>query len=162
LAVEVRRDAKDEVLTKGTLAFIDNAVDTQTGTIRMKARVPNQNEIIWPGELVSLRLILGVQKDALIIPESAIQLGQNGSFVYALVDGKAHVQAIKVARQVGSQIVVAEGLAAGQQVIVNPPSNLRPESPVELVGAKGGASSNDKASKDGKSGSDTATGASRP
>jgi len=162
LAVEVRRDAKDEVLTKGTLAFIDNAVDTQTGTIRMKARVPNQDEIIWPGELVSLRLILGVQKDALIIPEAAIQLGQNGSYVYALVDGKAHVQAIKVARQVGSQIVVAEGLAAGQQVIINPPSNLRPESPVELAGAKGGTSPNDKANKDGKPGGDAATGAGRP
>lgn len=136
LAVEVRRNAMDEVLTKGTLAFIDNAVDTQTGTIRMKARIPNQDEIIWPGELVSLRLILGVQQDALFIPESAIQIGQNGSFVYAVVDGKAHVQAIKVARQVGSRIVVAEGVDAGQQVIVNPPSNLRPESPVELAGAK--------------------------
>jgi multidrug efflux system membrane fusion protein len=136
LAVEVRRDANGEVLTKGTLAFIDNAVDTQTGTIRMKARIPNQDEIIWPGELVSLRLILGVQQDALVIPESALQLGQKGAFVYAVVDGKAHVQAIKVARQVGSQVVVAEGLEASQQVVVNPPSNLRPESPVELAGAK--------------------------
>jgi RND family efflux transporter MFP subunit len=136
LDVEVRRDANDAVLTKGTLAFIDNTVDTQTGTIRMKARIPNQDEIIWPGELVSLRLILGVQQDALVIPESAIQIGQNGSFVYTLLDGKAHVQVIKVARQVGSQIVVADGLAAGQQVIVSPSSNLRPESPVELAGAK--------------------------
>jgi len=142
LAVEVRRDAREAVLTKGTLAFIDNAVDTQTGTIRMKARIPNQDEIIWPGELVSLRLILGVQQDALVIPESAIQLGQGGSYVYALVDGKAHVQAIRVARQLGSQVVVAEGLEAGQQVIVNAPSNLRPESPVEPIAAKDGAGAN--------------------
>ncbi len=162
LAVEVRRDAKDEVLTKGTLAFIDNTVDTQTGTIRMKARIPNQDEIIWPGELVSLRLILGVQQDALVIPEAAIQLGQNGSFVYALVDGKAHVQAIKVARQLGSQVVVADGLDAGQQVIINPPSNLRPESTVEPVGAKGGAGSNAKGSMGGKPGADAAAGGSRP
>jgi hypothetical protein len=73
--------------------------------------------------------------------------------VYAVVDGKAHVQAIRVARQVGSQIVVAEGLAADQQVVVNPPSNLRPESPVELAGAK-------KVAAD-KSGADVAKG-SRP
>ena len=154
LAVEVRLDAKGEVLAKGTLAFIDNAVDTLTGTIRMKARIPNQNEIIWPGELVSLRLVLGVQQDALIIPESAIQLGQNGSYVYALVDGKAHMQSVKVARQVGSQIVIAEGLDAGQQVILSPPNTLRPESPVELAGAKKPAG--------GKPGADTAGGGSRP
>jgi multidrug efflux system membrane fusion protein len=154
LAVEVRLDAKGEVLAKGTLAFIDNAVDTLTGTIRMKARIPNQNEIIWPGELVSLRLVLGVQQDALIIPESAIQLGQNGSYVYALVDGKAHMQSVKVARQVGTQIVIAEGLDAGQQVILSPPNTLRPDSPVELAGAKKPAG--------GKPSVDAAGGGSRP
>ena len=136
LAAEVRLDAKEALLAKGNLAFIDNAVDTLTGTIRMKARIPNQDESIWPGELVSLRLILGIQKDALVIPESTIQLGQNGSYVYALVDGKARVQIIKVARQVGNQVVVAAGLDAGQQVIINPPNTLRPDSPVELAGTK--------------------------
>lgn len=139
LEVEIRRDAGNEVLTRGVLAFIDNAVDMQTGTIRMKARIPNQDEIVWPGELVSLRLILGMQQDALVVPESAIQLGQSGTFVYTLVDGKAHVQPIKVARQVGRRIVVAEGLQAGQQVIVSPPNNLRPESPVEPMAPKGAA-----------------------
>jgi multidrug efflux system membrane fusion protein len=154
LAVEVRLDANDAVLAKGTLAFIDNAVDTLTGTIRMKARIPNQDESIWPGELVSLRLILGVQQDALVVPESAIQLGQNGSYVYAVVDGKAHVQTIKVARQVGSQIVVAEGLNAGQQIILSPPNTLRPEGQVELAGAKKTAG--------GKPGADAVGGGSRP
>ncbi|MDP2760745.1 MAG: efflux RND transporter periplasmic adaptor subunit [Sideroxyarcus sp.] len=145
LTAEVRLDANGAVLAKGTLVFIDNAVDTQTGTIRMKARIPNDYEIIWPGELVSLRLILGIQKDALIIPESALQLGQEGSFVYAVVDGQAHMQAIKVARQLGNQIVVADGLEAGQQVIINPSNNLRPDSTVELIGAKNaaGAKSNE-------------------
>jgi len=154
LAVEIRRDANDAVLAKGSLAFIDNAVDTLTGTIRMKARIPNQDEAIWPGELVSLRLILDIQRNALIVPESAIQLGQNGTSVYTVVDGKAHLQAVKVARQVGSQVVVAEGLDAGQQVIVSPPNTLRSESPVELAGAK--------KAPDGKPGADAASGGSRP
>ncbi|MDD5056870.1 MAG: efflux RND transporter periplasmic adaptor subunit [Sideroxydans sp.] len=136
LEVEVRRDAGQALLGKGALAFIDNAVDMQTGTIRMKALIPNKDEAIWPGELVSLRLILGVQQNALVVPETAIQLGQNGSYVYALVDGKAHMQPVKVARQLGSQVVIAEGLQAGQQVIVNPPSNLRPEGAVEVIAAK--------------------------
>ncbi|MDO8990961.1 MAG: efflux RND transporter periplasmic adaptor subunit [Sideroxyarcus sp.] len=139
LAVEVRRDAQDEVLTTGTLAFIDNAVDTQTGTIRMKARIPNRDEIVWPGELVSLRLIMGVQQDALVIPEAAVQLGQDGTYVYVIKDGSARVQAIRVVRQVGSRVVVGEGLSAGQQVIVNPPSNLRADSQVVIVGAQGDA-----------------------
>jgi RND family efflux transporter MFP subunit len=156
LAVEVRRDARDEVLTKGTLAFIDNAVDTQTGTIRMKARIPNQDEIIWPGELVTLRLILGVQQDALVVPEAALQIGQNGSFVYAVVDGKAHMQPIKVARQMGNQVVVADGLVAGDQVIVSPPSNLRPEGAVEMLGASDGKAKERKGGKRNAEGGDKA------
>jgi multidrug efflux system membrane fusion protein len=89
-----------------------------------------------------------------VVPESAIQLGQNGSYVYAVVDGKAHVQTIKVARQVGSQIVVAEGLNAGQQIILSPPNTLRPEGQVELAGAKKTAG--------GKPGADAVGGGSRP
>jgi multidrug efflux system membrane fusion protein len=156
LAVEVRRDAKDEVLTKGALAFIDNAVDTQTGTIRMKARIPNQDEIIWPGELVTLRLILSVQQDALVVPEAALQVGQNGSFVYAVVDGKAHVQPIKVARQMGNQVVVADGLIEGDQVIVSPPSNLRPEGAVEMMSAADGKAKERKGGKRNAEGGDKA------
>ncbi len=162
LTAEVRLDAKDKVLTKGTLAFIDNAVDTQTGTIRMKARIPNQDEVIWPGELVSLRLILGIQQDALVIPESAVHPGQNGPFVYLIADGKAHVQAIKVARQVGNQVIVDSGLASGQQVIVSAPNNLRAESPVEPVSEKGGAGAAGEGKKGGKPSADAAAGGSRP
>ena len=147
LTVEVRRDAKDEVLATGKLAFIDNAVDTQTGTLRLKARIPNDNEIIWPGELVSLRLTLSVEKNALVIPESAVQAGQNGSFVYVVANGKAQVQAITVARQVGNQVVVGAGLAAGQQVIVNAPKNLRPDSAVELIEAKKARGTDDAVGK---------------
>lgn len=133
LDVEVRRDAKDALLATGSLAFIDNTVDTQTGTIRMKARIPNKDEIIWPGELVSLRVVLGVQQDALVVPEAAVQPGQSGSYVFVLSDGKAQQQAITVSRQLGTRVVVAEGLKAGQQVILNPPKNLRADMPVEVL-----------------------------
>lgn len=160
LAVEVRLDPKDAPVAKGALAFIDNAVDTQTGTIRMKARIPNQDESIWPGELVSLRLILGVQQDALVAPESAIQLGQNGAYVYTMSDGKAHMRPIKVARQVGTQVVVAEGIEAGQQVILSPPNTLRPESPVELAGAR--KAPEGKGNAGGKPGAEDAVGGKRP
>lgn len=137
LTVEVRREGKDAVLATGTLAFIDNAVDTQTGTIRMKARIPNQDEAIWPGELVALRLVLALQQDALVIPETAVQPGQNGPFVYLVNDGKARMQPIVVTRQSGSQVIVGSGLQRGQQVIVNPPKSLRPDSAVQPIAAGG-------------------------
>jgi multidrug efflux system membrane fusion protein len=167
LNVEVRRGGKAEILATGTLAFIDNTVDTQTGTIRMKARIPNQDEIIWPGELVELRLILEVQTDALVIPESALQPGQNGAFVYIVENGKAQLKTVTVARQSGSQIVLASGLAAGQQVIDNPPKNLKPDSPVELAGANNNGKQDETAGKErrrGKRNADAASavGESRP
>ncbi len=160
LAVEVRMEANEAVLAQGTLAFIDNAIDTQTGTIRMKARIQNQDEVIWPGELVALRMIIGVQQDALVVPETAVQLGQSGSFVYVLAEGKAHMQPIKVSRQLGKQVVVSDGLAAGQQVIVNVPNTLRPDSPAEAIVAKTGADG--KGSKGGKPNADAAAGGARP
>lgn len=137
LAVEVRREAGQQLLGTGTLAFIDNAVDAASGTIRLKARVPNRDEAIWPGELLALRLILGVQTDALVVPETALKLGQSGAYVYVLADGKVHLQPVKVARQLGAQVVIAEGLREGQQVIVNVPGNLRPGAAVEVMADKG-------------------------
>lgn len=150
LTVEIRHEANADVLTTGTLALVDNAVDPLTGTIKLKARVPNQTEMIWPGELVAVRLILGIEENALVIPEAAVQPGQQGSFVYVADNGKARMQQIVIARQVGAQIVVASGLAAGEQVIVNAPQNLRPGGAIQLQDTtKAGAARDDKgAAKD--------------
>lgn len=133
LSVEVRQNANGAMLARGTLAFIDNSIDPLTGTIRMKARIPNKTEVIWPGELVNLRLVLGVQQDALVVPETAVMAGQNGAFVYVMVDGKAQMRPVNIARQVQSQVVVAEGLSVGEMVILKPPKNLRPDAAVELM-----------------------------
>lgn len=133
LAVEIRHEANAEVLTHGTLALVDNAVDPQTGTIKLKARVPNAAETIWPGELVAVRLILGIEENALVVPETAVQPGQQGPFVYVADGGKARMQTIEVARQAGTQIIVSSGLEAGQQVIVNAPKNLRPGGAIKIA-----------------------------
>jgi multidrug efflux system membrane fusion protein len=161
LDVEVRRDTKDALLARGALAFIDNTVDTQTGTIRMKARIPNKDEIIWPGELVSLRVVLGVQQDALVVPETAVQPSQAGSYVFVLAEGKALQQAITVSRQLGTQVVVADGLKAGQQVILNPPKNLRSDMPVEIFDASKSGEGKERKRGKGKE-ADAAAGAKQP
>jgi multidrug efflux system membrane fusion protein len=162
LDVEVRRDAKDALLARGALAFIDNSVDTQTGTIRMKARIPNKDEIIWPGELVSLRLVLGVQQDALVVPETAVQPSQSGSFVFVLDEGKALQQAITISRQLGTQVVVAEGLKAGQQVILNPPKSLRSDMSVEVFDASKAGEGKERKRGKRKEAADAAAGSTTP
>lgn len=139
LAVEIRRNADEPMLAAGQLAFIDNTIDPQTGTIRIKARVNNDNEAIWPGELVAVRLILGIQDNAVVVPEAAVQPGQQGSFVYVVDQGKAKMQPITIARQVETRVVVAKGVRPGQQVIINPPQNLRPGAPVKVQKGDGSA-----------------------
>lgn len=162
LDVEVRRDAQDALLATGSLAFIDNTVDTQTGTIRMKARIPNKDEIIWPGELVSLRVVLGVQQDALVVPDAAVQPGQSGSYVFVLSEGKSQQQAITVSRRLGTRVVVAEGLKAGQQVILNPPKNLRADMPVEVWDENKAATGKEPNRAKVKESANTAAGAKQP
>lgn len=139
MSVEIRRAINGEAVARGKLAFVDNAVDQATGTIKLKARVANENEAIWPGELVSVRLILDVQADAVVVPESAVQPGQQGPFVYVVDKGRARMQAITVARQVGQSVVIERGLKAGDQVIVSIPSKLRPGSAVKPAGNGKGA-----------------------
>lgn len=140
LKVQLRRDGQAMVLASGTLAFIDNAVDAQTGMIRLKARIPNKEELIWPGELLTVRLLLEMQADALFVPETAVQTGQNGTFVYVVNAGKARAQVIEVARQEGALIAVAKGLSAGQQVILNPPSSIKSDRVVEISAASSAVS----------------------
>ena len=140
MRVEIRHEMNGAAVATGTLAFVDNAVDQTSGTIKLKARIANDNEAIWPGELVSVRLILGQQADAVVVPEAAVQPGQQGPFVYVVDQGRARMQAVTVARQVGQQVVVAHGLKGGDEVIVNLPSKLRPGSAVRTAGEGEGKS----------------------
>ena len=113
-------------LGEGALVFVDNAVNTDTGTVLLKARVPNEHEQLWPGQYVGVRTRLTVQPEALTVPQSAVETGQNGNFVYVIEQGKAAVRDVKVDRQVGELAVVASGLKAGETVVTQVPRNLRP------------------------------------
>jgi multidrug efflux system membrane fusion protein len=112
-------------LGEGELVFVDNAVNTDTGTLLLKARLPNRNEQLWPGQYVGVRTQFTVQPNALVVPQSAIQTGQNGNFVYAVEDGSATIRAVQVDRQVGDLAVIADGLKAGETVVARAPRNLR-------------------------------------
>ncbi len=123
---------------EGRLVFIDNTVNTATGTVLFKAEIPNQDIELWPGEYVDVNTRLTIQANAVTIPDSAIQSGQDGNFVYEVVDGVTKVQNITVDRVVGNVAVVSSGLKGGERVVTQVPRSMRPGLPVTL-GAPVGA-----------------------
>lgn len=120
-----REDGSGE-LGKGKLVFIDNSVNTDTGTVLLKARIDNEREQLWPGQYVGVRMQLAMQDDAVVVPLTAIQVGQDGNFVYVVDQGKAVARPVQVDRQIGNLAVVADGLNPGEQVVTRAPRNLRP------------------------------------
>ena len=109
----------------GRLVFIDNAVDPDTGTVALKARFANANGELLPGAYVDVDVQLAVEPHAVVVPQSAVQPGQDGSYVYLVRNDKALVQPVVVARDIGEQTVIAAGLKGGETVVAYPPRTLR-------------------------------------
>ncbi len=132
--VAVHRYDNAEKLADGELLAIDSAIDQSTGTIRLKATFANQDDSLWPGESVRAQLRVRVEKDAIVIPEPAVQRGPNGFFVYVTKpDSTVAVQPIDVL-DVGSGIViVTRGLAADDTVVTSGHSRLRPGAAVKAT-----------------------------
>ncbi|MGQ5524096.1 efflux RND transporter periplasmic adaptor subunit [Chitinimonas sp. PSY-7] len=114
----------------GKLSFIDNAVNTESGTVRLKAEFPNTKHLLWPGAFVRVTLNLGVEKNAVILPSSAVQTGPNGQFVYLVeADQTVQILPIKLKRVItreGKQFAVIDGLPGGKKVVAEGGQNLRP------------------------------------
>ncbi len=124
---------------RGVLTFVDNAVDSTTGTIMLKARFANADERLWPGEFVTTTLRLYVQRRALTIPSSAIINGSSGSLVFVIgSDGRAATKDVKVGRSVGDDVIVEEGLSAGETVVTDGQLRLTAGAKVEIKPALGG------------------------
>lgn len=102
----------------GVVTMIDNTVDSTTGMVAIRASMPNGEEILWPGTLVRIELTTRID-DAVTVPSSAVQVSQNGTFVFVVKDGAAAVQRIRVDRVVGDISVVSEGLAGGEIVVTD-------------------------------------------
>lgn len=112
---------------RGELAFIDNAVDPATGTIQLKARFPNKDEALTPGQFVEVSLMLRTLNDALTIPAEAVQTGPEGSFVYvARPDRTVEVRKVRTLSVGEPRLVVEQGLAAGERVVTDGQLRLVP------------------------------------
>ena len=157
MRIEILPDRSTPPVAAGKLVFIDNTITPQTGTVILKTRVENDVEALWPGQFVNVRIVLTIQPDAVVVPESAVQPGQDGSFVY-LVDeqNKVRVRPVKISRQIGGEVVIAAGVKAGDTLITEIPQELQPGATVHLAGAegkgKGGAEKGGEKGKKNKAG----------
>jgi multidrug efflux system membrane fusion protein len=126
----------------GVLSFVDNGVDTTTGTVTLKARFENRENLLWPGQFVPVSLQLYVEPGALLVPAPAVQTGQEGTYVFVIDDkGKAQVQPVTVARAVGDRALISKGLEPGARVVTDGQSRLTAGATVEIKGAYGEAAS---------------------
>lgn len=106
------------VLSTGTLALINNQVDTTSGTVRLKAVFDNKDHALWPGQSVSTRLLVRTLKDATVVPDDAVQHGTEGLYAYSVnQENKAELRKLKVSQSIDGKSVIEDGLSPGQQVI---------------------------------------------
>lgn len=124
IKVAVTREDGSGNLAEGALVFIDNAVNTQTGTIMLKARFANDGERLWPGQFVGVRATLTMQPHAVVVPVSAVQIGQDGNYVFLVENGKAVLRGVNVDRQIGDLAVIHDGLRGGETVVTRIPATL--------------------------------------
>lgn len=125
-------DPRPEV---GSLSFVDNTVDTTTGTIHLKGTFANPEHRLWPGRFVTVTLELAEEKNALVVPLPAVQTGQQGSYVWVVTpDGHAVMRSVNVQRQVGEETVVKGELRPGERVVVDGQIRLTPGARVQVVG----------------------------
>ena len=117
--VKVTAIIDDSKKQSGEMAFIENTVDPNTGTVTAKARIGNANELLWPGQFVKVEIVLGIESDAISVPASAVQLGSQGPFVFVIKDGVAELRQVVVKRTQDGRAVIGKGVESGEQVVVD-------------------------------------------
>ncbi len=126
----------------GVLTFVDNAVDSLTGTILLKGSFANRERTLWPGGLVRVALTVSVEKGALVVPVSAVLTGQQGSSVYVLEDSnRVSLRKVTVARTTDSLAVLASGVSAGDRVVTMGQVRVTDGAAVQVVSGGGGTDS---------------------
>jgi multidrug efflux system membrane fusion protein len=121
-------------LDEGTLLLIDNQIIQTTGTIRLRATFANQKLLLWPGELVNVRLLLRTQHDGLTVAASAVQQGPNGPYLYVIGSDQAvQIRPVTVGQISQGQALITSGLASGETIVVAGQSRLQPGTHVQVL-----------------------------
>jgi len=122
----VTRDGT-EVLDEGTLTLIDNQIDQATGTIKLKATFDNARNTLWPGQYVNARVLVRTERNALTIPDAAVQLGPDGPFTYVVKsDSTVEVRPLKIGEASDGMTIVTRGLALNEHVVTSNQYRLQP------------------------------------
>jgi multidrug efflux system membrane fusion protein len=132
-ALSVEAYSRDGLIKLGVgkLSLVDNEINQTTATIRLRAIFDNPKSALWPNEFVKARLLLTMQKDAIVVPAAAIQRGPLGTFVYVVGgDSTASTQNVEIDSIQGDSAIVSKGLSPGQQVVTDGQNQLRPGSKV--------------------------------
>jgi multidrug efflux system membrane fusion protein len=138
LTVDARAPNDAAPASKGRISFVDNQVDATTGTIRMKGTFPNNDRRLWPGQFVNVAVTLTTDPNALVVPTTAVQNGQQGQYVFVVKpDQTAELRAVTVARAEGADTVLATGVTAGETVVTDGQLRLVPGSRVSVKSGPG-------------------------
>jgi multidrug efflux system membrane fusion protein len=141
--VKVMTDAEDDQFPprQGDLSFIDNALQPGSGTVKARGVTPNPDRALWPSQFVHVRLILDILKDAKLIPSGAVQVGQNGPYVFVVKpDSTLDLRQVKPGQRHGDLTVITEGVNAGETVVVSGQLQLAPGAKVAPKEAEEGTS----------------------
>ena len=136
LRVEVRLPDEPDNARGGELTFLDNSVQDTTGTVKLRATIPNGDHLFWPGRFVKIRLVLSTLRDAVRVPTVALQMSAKGPFVYVVKeDSTAELRHVTPGQRQGGLVVVEQGLKPGERVVVRgqiavtPGGKVRVEAP---------------------------------
>ena len=134
VVAEARDQNDSKLLAKGKLTLIDNQIDQATGTLHLKASYDNQDEVLWPGEFVNVRLVVGTLKDAVVVPERAVQQGPDGNYLFVVKpDMTVDMRTVDVAETEHGLDAITKGLAAGETVVVDGQYRLDRGSKVKIA-----------------------------
>jgi membrane fusion protein, multidrug efflux system len=118
---------------EGALTFLDNAVQDGSGTVKLRATLQNKDRHFWPGQFIFVRLVLNVQKDAVLVPNAAVQVGQQGPYVYVVdAQGNAQLRPVDQGQRQGDLVVINKGVQPGENVIVQGQMMVMPGGPVRV------------------------------
>lgn len=127
LPVEAFARGASEPTARGTLMLVDNAIDPASGTVKLKALFPNPQGTLWPGQYVTAAVVLATERDAVVVPDAALQRGPAGLYVYVVEpSGAAAMRPVTTGPREGGVAVVRDGIAAGERVVVSGQYRLRP------------------------------------
>lgn len=133
LKVEAAVPGEEASPAEGELAFVDNSVDLQTGTIQLKGLFSNQNKALWPGQFINVKLTVAKQDNLVVVPSQAVQTGQAGPFIFVVKpDLTVEPRPVTVGKMMENETVIEKGILPGDQVVTDGQLRLIPGSKVEI------------------------------